>query len=388
MFGKKLSEIDKAEIEELVSAEEAESVRLDFKKKLVGINKGERDARVDFLNDVVAFSNSQGGFIIYGVAEAECRACSCDGYEEKRNEEALQNTLDQIVRREIDPPIRGVRVRKIEGFKNGAVVVLAIRKSPDLPHMVKNQNGTNAQFYVRSGPQNQQVGVHELRSLFISGHDHSERVARFRNQRIGQLVSGLQLPRMKSSQLLVVQLLPTAAMSDATSLHVGDLAGRALEIMYTQDGWGDGAHRFNADGFMTYAYLKDNEVSYRCQVLRNGAIEFVRSIDWNEGKDLMFSDEVVVDPVLHYYEKLQRLGVAPPFVVMATFLGFRGLSFNHPKSKQIELDELFLPEVVIDAGNSDAQIEENLRPALDYLWQASGVSASPCFDKDGSLRRG
>ena len=91
---------------------------------------------------------------------------------------------------------------------------------------------------------------------------------------------------------------------------------------------------------------------------------------------------------LHALEK--RLGVQPPIAMFVALLncdGARisiGREFDSPRDGGIDRNRISPPEVVLLAFK-DFPIED-LKPALDALWNADGWECSPYFDDDDHFR--
>lgn len=66
MITKQLQAINRADLESLIENAVRENTTLDYKQELPGYNDEEKK---EFLRDVLAFANTAGGDIIFGISE-------------------------------------------------------------------------------------------------------------------------------------------------------------------------------------------------------------------------------------------------------------------------------------------------------------------------------
>ncbi len=73
------------------------------------------------------------------------------------------------------------------------------------------------------------------------------------------------------------------------------------------------------------------------------------------------------------------LKLDPPFIVALTLVGAKGawlqLGSGFLDGVPIDRDRLFVPPVVIE--NPDTDLDAELQPALDIIWQAAGYPEAP-----------
>ena len=156
--------ITKADIEALVANAVAEGRAIEYKQQLPG--NGDKDKK-EFLADVSSFANAGGGDIIFGVVEKRDGDNKPTDLPEKAeglagiNAGAEMNRLDAIIQSGIEPRIPGCRIRSIDGFASGPVLVIRIPKSWAAPHMVTFKN--LSRFFTRTSAGKQQLDVGEIR---------------------------------------------------------------------------------------------------------------------------------------------------------------------------------------------------------------------------------
>ena len=152
------------------------------------------DDRKEFFADVSSFANAGGGDIIFGVADKRDgngkptehtgkgrRA----GWRQCRMRKSAD--LDDMLRSGIEPRIPGCRIRSIDGFASGPVLVIRIPKSWAGPHMVTFKN--LSRFFSRTSAGKQQLDVGEIRSAFTASGDLRAKITAFRTERLGKIVA-------------------------------------------------------------------------------------------------------------------------------------------------------------------------------------------------------
>src|SRR3989344_7310880 len=125
--------MDKKEFDFILK--KGEDYKIEFKENINGIDK-----------DIVAFSNTDGGLILVGVAD-------------DRNIKSIMvsNRVKgeiQSIARNCDPPIN------VKISEYGEVLIVDVPKSNNKPHRCRGG------FYLRIGSTSQKLNVDEIRELF------------------------------------------------------------------------------------------------------------------------------------------------------------------------------------------------------------------------------
>jgi predicted HTH transcriptional regulator len=132
MINRAFDQIGKTEIDSLVLNEVKEDRTLEYKEKLPGSTDSEKK---EFLADVSSFANAAGGDLLFGVQEKRDGQGKTTGIPESipglagANIDAEIRRLENIIRDGIKPRIAGVRLRAVDGFTNGPVLLVRIQKS-------------------------------------------------------------------------------------------------------------------------------------------------------------------------------------------------------------------------------------------------------------------
>lgn len=136
MIHRSFDEVTAADIAGLIADGVREVRTIEYKAMLPG---GGDDDRREFLFDVSSFANAAGGDLLYGVPAIDGVPCEPIGLSELNPDPAILR-MESMVRDGISPRIPGIRMRCIDGFSNGPVLLLRVPKSWSGPHMVTFKN--------------------------------------------------------------------------------------------------------------------------------------------------------------------------------------------------------------------------------------------------------
>jgi len=165
-FTKPVTSLTYSDIEGLTSSGEAESVVLDYKATIAGLNRD----KAELAKDVSAFANSQGGFIIIGVEESRAKPVHPPaGVDRMLGQQKVEEWIDQVVASNISPrvPIT-MQVIDHADDPNRCLVVVYAAVSPRAPHMVTTEgdNRYYRRYFKRQQYQSLPAEEYEVRELF------------------------------------------------------------------------------------------------------------------------------------------------------------------------------------------------------------------------------
>ena len=383
MINKKLDDITKQDIDDLVDNEVRESRTVEYKRQLPA---GSDADKKEFLADVSSFANTSGGDLLYGVSEEEGIPTSAHGLSNINIDDEILR-LGSILTSGLEPRIPGTHFRPIEGFSDGPVLMLRIPKSWTSPHMVKFKG--SSRFHARTSAGKYQMDVQQIGSAFSMSESLPERIRQFRDDRLAKIRAGETPMRLIEGAKLVLHLVPLESFGGDSQLdiaQIGDqfqpLKGHAID------------RRINIDGVVSYSLVQGDDALFvdYCQVFRSGRLEIVEGalIRSHNNQQIMGSstyEPAVIEAVPKYLRALQDLGVSCPIIVMLSMLGTLGAyiwidnTVSRNMTTTIDRDVLLLPDVVIEDYNCD--IPKTLRPAFDAVWNASGYPRSINYDENG-----
>jgi len=384
-FDKPIDKLTSADIEELVAEGARESRVLDFKLTLPGRSDGDKK---EFLADVSSFANASGGYLLSGIEEARdqdgkktAKAGAPQGIAANPDEQI--QWMENVVRSGIAPRIPHVRFAAIAGFPKGSVFAAQIRRSWLAPHMVSFQDASR--FYSRNSAGKYLLDVGEIRSAFLASDQATERVRRFRFERVDLVAAGDTSFPLAEGPRVILHVVPLAAFD-------GSRAGPATSITDMRP-WplplGGGCNwRYNLDGALGYDLDKAGRARRYIQVFSSGAIE---TVDVEEGRGWLASTAFegnVIRACSDYLVAMKRWGLDGPLVVMLSLAGVKGCYLGGPEFRALRgggapIDREIVNVLPVWLEDLDSDVATNLRPAFDAVWRASGFAGSPNYDDNG-----
>lgn len=407
--GKTLQQISEADLINLIGVtRENESV--DFKEfaypqppeDQLPADQRERDRiknewKVDLCSDLSALANASGGWIICGMKEQGGLATELCGLGTQVNAEREIARLGQTANSGIEPPIAGLAFQTInlQEETKSKVILIHVPRSFRAPHRVK----ATRKFHVRRSGRNDEMNIDELRIAFNFSESIVEQIKEFRSSRIDVLITDghEDVPvRLANGALLVLHLVPLTMANPGArvTFQSFEFASQAFGV----DGnWSYANYaRYNLDGVLVPDRSDaQGETEWYYQVFRNGACEYVETLDYSDKMLPLGTLEAYVKQALKYLMLFQKnLGVELPSVVMLTFVGVKGYGLKpaikglwgsaaEPSTDVITKKNLVLPDVVLDDFTSDPAVI--LKPVFDVLWNAGGWTGSLNYDENGSF---
>lgn len=379
MFDKDINQITEEDLQSLIDYEVPEGKKLDYKEILPG---NRHDDKKEFLKDVSAFTNTSGGLLIYGISED-----SENGIPEEikgldiANPDDEISRLENIIRNGIEPKISPIEIVPIEiSSINKFVILVKVPKSWRSPHRV-SQGGHN-KFYLRISNTNHEMDVSELRAAFNLSETLIERVKRFREDRLSDILADETQIELNEGAKIVVHLIPINAFDLGQNHEIESIVSEPskLKPIYCS-GWN---HRRNFDGFLTFCgYMGALSSSY-VQLFRNGIIESTNVSLLMQGyiPSVAYETEIV-SSIKSYLEVLKELNTESPILIYLAFLRVKGfkMATSPSRSHEIDKENLILPEVLIEDYNVEP--EEFLKPCFDAIWNACGFPKSRNYNADG-----
>jgi hypothetical protein len=368
-----------------------EGKTIEYKQSLPGNSDSERK---EFLADVSSFANASGGDLIYGIIEdrdegtpEEIEGISIENVDQEKGR------MESIIRDGIEPRLLGIIIKHVDLSNTRKVLIIRIPKSWISPHRVSFR-GHN-KFYSRSNSGKYELDVSELRVAFNLSETITERIRKFRENRISKIYANETPVPFYENAKVVLQLIPIISFSRAIRYDIDKLDKlTVLRPMYCE-GWND---RYNLDGFVAFSG-KEGEPSHSyVQIYRNGIIEAVEGLmlkPTSSGKLFIPGNAFegqIIKSFIDYISVFQILNVELPILVFLTLIGVKGYSmgfkrlyFLDDRIPVIDREILLFPEILIE--NYDIDGANILKPSFDAVWNACGHPGSLSYDKDGNWIR-
>ena len=376
-----LDKIKKTSIEELVKFSVREGETLDFKAgppntwRQIPSDKQDiiRDEKAEFLKDVSAFANAGGGDLVYGLGESEgAVAGEADGFD-CSNLDGLKRHLQALCRENIDPPVE-LKLKAVEGFEKGIVLVVRVPDTWNKPHMVTIDHSTN--FYKRQGTENSKMSIDMIRRTVLGSEELADEIREFRTQRIETIKNRRGPSPVDNHPFLALHVVPVQRFRAGDELDIPTVAEQ--NPLRSLSGY-PGPGSFNIDGVVFVSGGRDQSPNCCVQLFRNGCIETIKGYR-RDGDELRLPGIArrTLRAMSNYIKFYRDLKIAPPIVVMFSMIGFKGREIHQDPSRgftneqSIDRDMVLFPDRMIRDVNDDADIVDLLEPVLQLLWQACG----------------
>ena len=377
--------IDTVFLRKLVVDKVEERRHIEYKRDLPGDSEADRKK---YLRDASSFANSEGGLLIFGVAEESgcpveiCGVRACNPDEEKLR-------LESMLRDSVTPRIPGVQTKQVE-VDGKMVIVMRIPWSWQSPHMVAYKTKQNTRFYSRSSNGKFPLDVDELRSAFVLSESRAEKIARFRAERLARVAVRETPVPLEAKPCTVLHVLPASLADPASQLDLRVLEDPAKAFTMLQPYSAPNGH-FCLDGYIRYSPPAKSRTWRYLLVFRNGTLEFAStSCTCDRGFGLRLAgnriEEDVVENIRAATCFLEAMRVQSPVFASLSLLDAKGLRFDHTLLHRteddpdlpMERDNILLADVRLD--DLVAPARDVARPILDALWNAAGYSHSRSYD--------
>jgi hypothetical protein len=386
----KLNDATPAHIQALIDSEVAENLTLEYKSVLP---TGQSESSREFLYDVAAMANSQGGDIIFGIADRKGADDQSTGIADKLSEMKMANVqtdidrLSNLIKDGISPRLTGFSMQPLSCNGND-VLIVRIPRSWNRPHMVTA--GAVNKFYTRIGTQKNLMSVDEIRRSFLEQGELSRTIKQWRLNR-AQLVSSATGPVSSGlgKTIMLFHVIPASAVT-ASDLLSGSWRFPEQEKAQLHVPNGITRLRYNGDGAIATASVGD-DVAGHTQIFRSGVSEYADY--WSglqpEGSNQRLVRALKIEKQMIFCLKdaIRRLRVQGRTELI--YVGFSLLGIKNCLictqdearffSPTIIQDNIFSsPEVLVDITElEEPPYRKVLEPLADTMWQLSGREGSP-----------
>ncbi len=395
ILGKKPSELNLSDIDRIIESQIPESKTLDYKAELK-IDKG--DDRKEFLADISALINTEGGVLIFGLKELKDSNGQNSGIPEEKipiqidNLDKLIQQIEDLIQNNLEPRVNNLNINPIEVEAKKYILVIATQKTFGLPHMV-TYKATN-KFYKRRNSGKYLVDVYELQSSFIRSLENREQAERFRQSRVN-IVRNLEfLPKLDIVGSYFLHVIPINSFDydiDFTTQQTQNFLGEKM-IPIRSSGLD---YRHNLEGFMTFS-VNHEEIPYSyCQLFRNGILEFYTShmhVQREKQPEILdlfgqLIENATIDYVNRSFEILKYFQIEAPYIVMISLFDIKNgvLYFQdhwQSVSSEINQEKLLLPPTII--YDQQVDLAKELKKVFDIMWQTGNMPKSPFYDNAGN----
>jgi hypothetical protein len=371
-----------------------ESSTLDFKRISP---KRDAEGRNEFLKDVVAFANKDGGDLVYGVATSEDVSSKVMPLSEEPAD-SLKRRLTAWLDGYIEPRLH-CEMKEIQ-LEQGYVLVVRVPASFSGPHRFRATGIGTSEHYsfpIRSGTATTSMDYEQLRNAFDRTSSLIQRAHEFRTERIAAFRRGEPVVLMDKGPKCIVHIIPLQGVSRPPILDVAKVyhAGFPWRLPH----WQSMRKTVNLEGLLvSLTAAKGNYSPGYVQLHRSGALEVVQIGDAQWEKERKLIPSAVVSRFYRFavaegIKRIAALGVQGPALVGWSFTQIQGYTFAPddfpPTSDPLnDRDHLTLPDHLIADLARVSDVDEIARPMLDMLWQAFGEVECTMYDDSGNFISG
>ena len=377
--------IDAETLAELCESNAPETISLDFKQELYGSTP---DDKSEFLKDVCALANAEGGDLVFGIAEAKGGAGRIMPITDPSADRAMRK-MGQILDGSVEPRLPSFQWKHVT-VEGGYVLILRVTKSLIGPHRLVVNNFSR--FPIRNGTHIADMSYDQLRDAFGRTATLLGQAKLFRAQRLAIIPDGLWKPVPKDQPHFVVHLIPLASMTGRTAVDLVEVRKRFNELQGYR--WMGTGCSFNLDGLLVWDGNPMPNITRYTQVFRDGALETVDttfSSDHNGGRwiaSAVFACAVraCFASLLAAARKNGFNGSAVASVSLGgvkDFVMYMGQFFNTRDNYKSDRNDLILPEIWIE-NIETIDIDAVAKPLLDVAWQAFGIETCSYYDDTGN----
>ena len=159
-----VNNLQKESLEEFLALRVQEGAYIDYKRKLSG--KKKKEAHKEFLKDITAFANANGGLLVLGVKEPSEDQSVDDQIIGLEDGTELAKTLERLAASSVEPRIPGLLVNPVTISDTHAVVAVYIPNSMIKSHMVNYMKDRT--FFIRHTESSVPMATHEIRDAVLN----------------------------------------------------------------------------------------------------------------------------------------------------------------------------------------------------------------------------
>lgn len=391
MIAGPISSITAEAIDALVTDASPESPTLDFKREA----PAKSDAgRTEFLKDVCALANFDGGDLVYGVASTNDVASKVIPI---TNEVAdpLKRRLTTWLNSEVEPRV-SFEMREVAMPQGGFALIVRVPQSFAGPHWYRAHGAKvtdHHRFAIRSGTTTADMDYTQVRNAFDRTSSLVERARGFRASRMALIEeSRFPLP-MGEGPKCVFHVIPLAGLLRPELINIAETYRAAHS--WTLPKWNPPQRVVNLDGLlMRLSTQPGGAVPGYIQLYRSGAMEVVQIGDaqWVKPERAIPAAFVSVfyrAALKLFTDRARDLRIFGPALIGAAFTSVDGYKFavrqfgDSMMGDQPDRPHLVLPEQLIDDLGTEVPIDQLARPMLDTLWQGFGEVECQMYGADG-----
>jgi hypothetical protein len=393
-----LADIGHKHFQGLIDAGVSESRNIEYKRDLYGNADADH---AEWLADVSSFANAAGGDIVFGMEASKGLPIRFAPLTADLDQEIQR--LEQIAQANLQPRLQSLHFKTIALPAGGQVLLVRVSRSYNPPHRIVRQGKKgDRRFWARSSAGKYEPNVDELRALFTLAPQLGERMRDWRFNRIAKITVQDTAVRLMYRTCLIMHIVPFSSFDPGALVSLADIDKQPYP--FPPIGSSSVQHwQVNFDGVLLTSNAEKSAPEQRAytQVYRSGAIEAVASTmaggDAAKGiapslRSIDIEGQVLL-PLVKYLKGLNALGAEPPFALMVSLVGVKGVQMNVGVKAHwaddddlavLDRDQYHFGEVILNSVPSSIQESAVLiRPFIEQLANTAGKAASTSFGSNG-----
>lgn len=392
-----IGDIDERRLQRLIEGKVPESREIDYKSALYG----GRDSVDEWLADASSFANTAGGDLIFGMTEAKGVPTGFAPLSEDLDK--ITRDLQQSADTGLQPRLPPLRFKQVNLAAGGQVLVVRIPRSYNPPHRVVRDGPRRQRFFARQDGRRYELDVDGLRGLFTLSPQLTDRIRNFRAERIATIVAQDAPVALIDQTALIMHVVPYSAFDAGAVISLDRIEKNP--VAFPPFGSKSAPHwNVNFDGLLMVSNAQERSPTQRAytQLYRNGIVEAVASsLTTGEqapdglGRRLTTVDleGTVLIQLVRYLKGLCDVGVEPPFAVMISLVGVKGVKIKVGLKAQwhfddnpvlLDRDQFHFGEAILNTvPNSIQECGVMLRPFVEQLANMAGYASSASFGPRG-----
>lgn len=403
ILNKYLEDWGKEEIDRLIEYKIPESKSIEYKRELDLEDLKKSNEKKEFLFDVAAFANAEGGVIFFGIDEeldGENTGFPTEVYPiEVSNDDKFKQRLEDIIGNNFDPSFSHYKIHLIP-YEGKYIVALEIQKALGMPRMVKYKH-TN-KFYKRRSTGKYLVDTFELQNMFSEATQSRKAAEEWRKKRVREVRDKVFIKNLDIQGSLFLHILPIKSELEILDLTNQVKLWKLKNILENKFPSTDSGCGYNFEGYLIEdSYYRDVSkvlVENYFQLFRNGKIEFYSkrcqigrmSQEYNQNYiDANLFEKDIIAYINIALKIIELYEFQYPFIIFVSIFDLMHIKIKHSNSnfgmnnQQINRNKLFLPPTIIYDRSIDIPLL--MKPIFDIFWQAGGYARSGNFE-DGKWK--
>ena len=365
IFNKPLEEINASDILHLINIKYPENTNLDYKREL---RLDTEYAKHDFVNDICAFANTDGGDLLIGVSEFDGEPSKVYGIRYAsltwKNADDYTKAVIDMARVYSEPNVPDINVRTLKVLDK-TVMIIRVLKSYTGPHCHRGDN----RFYVRVGNKKDLMDYNEIKNHFLNQEKNLNQITEFIKERTSNMYVGTNFAGMSDYPTFAMFFIPHDSFNFGKSLPVSKYTDLTAPYVIAQTEPLNYT-RINIDGLLYHDVMKRGNYTL---YYKNGIIESASTECFDvahKSIDLARLTGVTLEITHHFFDYLKCRKCRNVYVVAAIINAKRYVLGNEPNCEPLDRDLIVTQPVVISTPSD----ESTLKPVFTELMSAFGYA--------------